>query len=406
MTSARNRLGNPLRLAVMAMGPGSLCFSAPASADTRMGMDVAAGGTVESNPYLANGSNADVSASLEVTPWLQLSDDVSSVDLRGNVMVNQYSRASNGTDLTGSVSLAALRRLSPYVSVSGSANYQTSSNGLNLGFANVRPEDPLPPPTTPLPDISFAGTRTRTHSISTNLGITARLSERDQLGVNFTATRSTVSSSLGRDYNSLNGGLNYSRTMSSRVSLTAGVRYGKSNYFGTRVGDATILTPEAGMQMTLSPRFTLNASLGASFSRSKRADGTIAKATSLSGRARLCRSMERGAMCLSAARSAEPTALGSISTVTSVSLDYDTRLSARDTIALSFGLNASDNEIGIITGPETSTYYTAGGRWSRSLGRRLFMFVAPSYSRITNSSNSYSSYQLSAGLRFSFGATS
>jgi hypothetical protein len=405
MTSARNLPVSPLRLAVLAIAPGSFCFGAPASADTRMGVDVAAGGSVESNPYLTN-SSADFSGSLQIDPWLSVNDDVSSVDLRGNLTVRRYTQSANGTDVSGTATLATTRRLSPYVSLSGGLNYFTSRNGINLGFAGVGPNDPAPPPTTPLPDITLGGTRARTQSLTGNLGISARLSPLDQLGASFSASRFTSNSVAGRDFNYLNGGLNYSHTLSERTAITASVRYGRSNYVGTRTGDGTIITPEVGMERTLSPTTTLSASLGASFTRSTRADGTTEKFTSLSGQARICRNLDTAAMCLAAARTAQPTALGGISAVTSVNLSYDKRISRRDNINLGIGFNSSNNDQPLAAGPEASKYYTAAGTWTRNFSPRLSAYVSPSYSRITNSSNSYNSFRLSAGLRLSFGAIS
>lgn len=405
MTSARNLSVSPLRLAVLAIAPGSFCFGAPASADTRMGVDVAAGGSVESNPYLTN-SSADFSGSLQIDPWLRVNDDVSTVDVRGNLTVRRYTQSANGTDVSGNATLATTRRLSPYVSLSGGLNYFTARNGINLGFASVGPNDPVPPPTTPLPDITLGGTRARTQSLTGNLGISARLSPLDQLGASFSASRFTNNSVAGRDFNYLNAGLNYARTLSERTAITASVRYGRSNYVGTRTGDGTIITPEVGIERTLSPTTTLSASLGASFTRSTRADGTTEKFTSLSGQARICRNLDTAAMCLAAARTAQPTALGGISALTTVNLNYGKRISRRDNINLGIGFNSSSNEQPFAAGPDASKYYTAMGTWTRNFNPRLSAYVSPSYSRITNSSNSYNSFRLSAGLRLSFGAIS
>jgi hypothetical protein len=370
-----------------------------------MGMDVAAGGSVESNPYLTNGASTDVAGSLDITPWLSISDEASSADLRGNLSLRQYTRSTNGTDVTGSVALTGNHRLSPYFNINGGANYRTSRNGINLGFANVGPNDPLPPPTTLLPDISLGGTRTRTHSVSANLGFTARLSPLDQLGGSFTASRYTTNAATGNDFSDLNAGLNYARTLSERTSVTASVRYAKSNYYRTRVGDGTIITPQLGVSTTLSQNTTLSVSLGASISRSTLGNGTTRTFTALSGDARLCRNLDRAAMCLVAARSAQPTALGGISTVTNIGASYDTRVSRRDSLSFSLGFT-SNGDAALATGPQTSKLYSAGGTWTRDFDRRLSAFVSPSYSRITNSSTSYNSFRLAAGLRLRFGAIS
>jgi hypothetical protein len=388
------------------MAPGPFCFGTPASAETRIGMDVSAGGSIDSNPYLTGGGSADIAGSLQISPWLQLSDAVSQVELRGDFTLRQFTKSTNGTDISGSASLAANRRLSPYFSVSAGANYYTSRNGINVGFANVGPNEPAPPPTTPLPDISLGGTRVTTHSLSANLGLSALLTPLDQLSASFTASRSTYNSTAGRDFNYLNGGLTYTHTLSNHVALTASVRYGRSDYINTRVGDGTIITPEVGIDMRLSPTTTLSASLGTSISRSERADGTTMKSAPLSGQARLCHSQSHGAMCLAAGRSAQPTGLGTITTVTNVSVSYDRQLSRRDTIDFSLGFSSNNEDLGPVTAHENSKYYSAQGTWSHSFGHRLSTYVSPSYSRVINFSNSYNSFRLDAGLRYRFGAIS
>jgi hypothetical protein len=408
MTIAPKRLARPLRLALLTIAPGTACLAAPALADTRTSLDLAAGGMYDSNPFLADDSGGDVAVTLQATPRLQISDNVSSLNILGDFLVRQFVKSANGSDITGTASVAGTHRASPFFTINAGANYLTSSNGLNLGFSNVRPDDPLPPPTTPLPDITLGGTRTRTHMVSGNAGFSLRASPRDMIGANVTAARNFFDGDGGlgaRDFSFINGGLNYSRTLSRRVAATAAIRYGKSNFIGTNLGDGTIITPEAGIDMTLDERTTLSASLGASFTRTSLADGTIVKGTALSGQARVCRTLPNGGACLVAARSAQPTALGSVSVITSVAANYDRRLSARDTMTLSLAFNSSDDDLTLATGTQEAKLYSAGGNWSRSLNRRLFMFVAPSYSRITDPSRSFDSFRLSVGLRLSLGAT-
>jgi hypothetical protein len=407
MTIAPNRLARPLRLALLSITPATACLAAPAMANTRTGVDIAVGGAYDSSPFLAEQS-ADIAATLQVSPRLTISDNVSSLNVLGDFLVRQFVKSANGNDITGTASAAGAHRFSPFFSVNAGASYLTSSNGLNLGFANVGPTDPLPPPTTPLPDITLGGTRTRTHMVSGNAGFAVKASPRDMIGANVTASRNFFGDAGGigaRDFVFINGGLNYSRTLSPRIAATAAVRYGKSNFLNTSLGDGTIITPEAGIEMTLNSRMTLSASLGASFTRTSLEDGTIVTGTSLSGQARLCRTLPNGGACLVAARSAQPTALGTINVVTSVAADYNRRLSARDTINLSLAFNSSSDDLTLATGTQEAKLYSAGGNWSRSLSQRLFMFVSPSYSRITDPSRSFDSFRLMVGLRLSLGAT-
>lgn len=406
MTNGCTRIARPLRLAALAIAPGSFCVGTPANADTRMGAEIAAGGSVESNPYLAGGASSDIAASLQISPWLQVSGGTWTVDGRGDFSVRKYTKSANGTNTTGGASLSGTKELSPYVGLSGGLRYATSTNGINFGFANVGPNDPLPPPTTPLPDISLGGTRTRTTSLAADIGLDVRLSAMDQVGASVTASRQTFGSSAGLDYDYLNAGLNYSRALSERTALTASARLGKSSYRNTDVGDGTIITPTAGVEHQLSEFISLSASIGASFARTKRGDGTTNSFTSLSGEARVCRK-HGGAVCLTATRSAQPTAAGGINAVTNVSLTYDKRLSRQDSIVLSAGFASSKEDDGAGLGQlSAAKYYDAGAVWTRSWSRRLSMYVTPGFSRIENSSRAFNGYTLSAGLRFSIGAIS
>jgi hypothetical protein len=406
MTAAPNRMARSVRLAFLAVAPGSICLAPPASADTRAGADVSVGASLETNPYLVSGSGSDVSGNVTIEPWLTMSDDVSSVSLHGSASLRQYAKSVNGTDVSGSAGLAATHRLSENFRLSGGFNYITSRNGINQGFRVVGPNDPEPPPTTPLPDTSLAGTRTRTQSVSANFGVSGRLSAFDTIGADITESHSSYSLRQGQNFNYLNAGLNYARLLSERTSLTASVRYGKSDYIHTRIGDGTIVTPQVGIQTTLSPYITLTASLGASFTNTTGPTGIRRKFTSFSGEARLCRKLEWAAMCLAAARSAQPTGLGSIQAVTSATLSYDTRLSRRDNLSLNLAFNSNDERARIVTVADTSKYYSAGATWSRTLGQRLSLYVSPNYARITRTSRSYNSFRLSAGLRYRFGAVS
>lgn len=407
MTAARNRIFRSLRMAVVAAAPGSICIATPALADTVMGAKASAGASVDSNPYLTNGGGGtDVAGTLQIEPWLRVADDISSLDLYSSVLVRQFAHRENGTDTSANVSVTGRHQLSPFVSVFAGANYSTSRNGINVGLINVGPDDPLPPPTTPLPDITLGGTRTRTQVASVNAGLSFRLSPLDQLSASFTASRSTNDSPAGRDFTFVNTSLNYSRTLTERISATASIRYGKANYFHSAFGDGTTITPEVGVDMRLSPAITFSGSLGVSYSRTAAGNGFTLKSTSLSGRAHVCYNQERGAMCLVAERSSQPTALGVIRSVTSIAFNYDKRLSAKDSIKFGLSYNSTGEPAGIVVGPETSQYYVASADWSHSFNRRLSCYVSPGYSRIKNSSRSYDSFRVSAGVRYIFGAIS
>lgn len=418
MSTSFDRMGRRLRLAAIVIGPGSLCIGGGAHAETLAGVNVGAGATLESNPYLEEGNRSDIAASLDVSPWLQFSDPLTSVELSGAFQISRFSRDENGTNISGTARANVQHRMSPYVTISGGASYTTSRAGGVVGVVPgipVFPGDPdvpvpPPPPLVPplQPDVSLAGTRATTHAISVNAGAGVRLSTKDQLGISVSGTRSSNNLIGATDFNYISGGLSYSRTLSPHTSVSAAVSVGRSDYPGTDVGDGTIISPEVGVQTVLGKNTTASASIGASFSQTTQLNGLEERSTALSGRAQVCRTMRAGSLCLNAAQSVQPTAFGTISTVTTGSVTYDMRVSQRDSIGFNLGLNRVNNDADLasLSIPRSFRYYSAGTNWSHNFGRRLFGSVSAAYSRVDDTFRTTNGFTLSARLQVRFGAIS
>jgi hypothetical protein len=381
-------------------------MAAPAVAGVTAGGDVSLGGTLVSNPYLEVNSSATVSATAEVSPWIRLRDDQSLLELRGDVLVNLYAQ-NYGDEITPSVRLNGNRQLSPYVGISGGLGYRSSRGGLHYNLVTQNgPADTQQPITTPLPDVTFAGNRTRNELIDGSFGLNWRISPFDHLGVSFNAQRSTYDAAIASDYNFFNGALTYGRTLSDRTTLTASVFVGRSDYSNTNTGDGTTVSPQVGIQQRLSPTWTLDVSAGATFVRTNLADGSIRKFTTFAGQAALCKRQSRSNFCLNAAQSAQPTAIGGIRSATNVSLNYENQLSLRNSLSASlvWSRDGDAQQAGIIGG--SSTFYGASATLARHFNRRLSAFFSPSYSRYSNVVSPRSNIQVSIGIRYSFGAIS
>lgn len=405
MKNSQSSFATPIRIVSLVLAPASFGLATPAIAETQAGASISLGGMAATNPFQSSPAQSGVSATAELSPWVRLVDEQSTVEVRGSVRVNQYTEQL-GRDVTAAANLNGSHRLSSTASVSGSLGYLTSRAGLHSSLLSRNAAaDASIPFTSPLPDVAFGGDRSRTETFNANLGVDFSVSPRDKIGTSFSAARSHYRSALASSHNFFNGGLNYSHSLSDLTSLTASVVVGKSVYSDTRAGDGTIITPQVGIRRRLSTNIEFSASLGASFARTNRGDGTIQSVTSLSGTVRLCRTHEYSAMCLNAARAAQPTAIGGVRTTTTVSVNYDDRVSRRDTIGLTATWTRND-DASLVIGGGPASFYGASASVRREFSRRLSVFVTPSYSKFTNGVRSRNNAQISAGLRFSFGAMS
>ncbi len=405
MTRPATQLTRSIRIIALTIAPGTFSFGAPAMAETRAGVDLSASGKIASNPHEQVVTKTGVAGSVKIDPWIRIVGEQSGVELRGNFTVDRYAQ-DYGTDTTASVRLNAERRLSPYVGISGGASYQTSRAGIHdLLLSRDTAADVVPPPTTPLPDVTFGGIRIRAETIDAHLGLDIKPSPHDQLHLNFGASRSRFDSINASNYDSYSAGLGYARTLSERTSATASIQISKSDYLNTRAGDGTIITHLVGIQRQFSQTLTLSASVGASFSRTHRADGSLQNFTSLSGQLRLCNAGIRSTLCLSAARTAQPTAIGGIAAVSSVAFALDNQLGQRDRLSLTAQYSKNDRSTGVLGGG--SQFYGASASVTHEFNRRFTAFITPSFSKtIDQVTPRKANYQMEVGLRFRFGARS
>jgi hypothetical protein len=374
-------------------------------ADTRAGLDLSTSAKVATNPFLEPVHFTSFAGSASVDPWLQIKDPQSLVELRGNFTVDAYTQ-HYGTDTSGDAQLNASKQLSPYVGISGAAAYRTAITGIHtlLLTGNTSATTAQPVPTTPLPDVTLSGLRTRSKTFDGHLGFDLKPSSRDTLNFYFGASLARYNDINTSDYNYYSAGLTYAHALSAHTSLQAIVVVAKSDYLRTRAGDGTIVTPQVGIEHQFSPTLTFGFSGGASISQSHRADGSLENFTSFSGQAHLCNRGERTTLCLNAARMAQPTANNRVSAVTSVSGVYSNQFSLKDFVSLTMQYSKNDNP-GIQFG--ASQFYGMTASETHNFTRRFAGFISPSFSKITgNFTSAQSNFQVDVGLRFRFGALS
>lgn len=404
MTGSANALARPLRIVALTIVPGSLCLGGPALAETRAGVNISASGKVATNPFQQVDGETAFAGSATIAPWLQIIGDQSSINLNGNVTVDEWTQ-DYGTDTSAAVRLDAQKQLSPYFSISGGGGYSTTRSGIQQALLSRNtPADELLPPTTPLPDVTFGGVQTRTESFNARLGLGWKPGPRSNVDLTVAGYGSRFDSLDGADYNNLSANLGYSHKLTDRTSITANVGFSKSDYLDTRAGDGNIITPQVGVDWMIGSTWTLGASAGASFAKTHRADGSHDNFTSFSGNVRLCNTGERAVLCVNAAQAAQPTALGGISTVLSVGVSYDRRLGERDNLILTARYSSSDHDSDV-TSEGTQEFYGASATLNHEFSRRFTAYVSPSYSKVSDTIGSReANFQLDVGVRFRLGA--
>jgi hypothetical protein len=127
---------------------------------------------------------------------------------------------------------------------------------------------------------------------------------------------------------------------------------------------------------------------------------------SLAGSFNICNRGLNNAFCFSAQRSAQPTALGGVATVSSLGVTYEQTLSQVDSLAISgrYGKTDQSAEAWLPTLVRNTDILSASANYRRKLGDRMSVFISPSFARVYDTTQKRdSNFTLSAGLSRRFG---
>ena len=348
-------------------------------------LEVSIGGGVSTNPYLYSNAETAGSVTLSVSPSIIYADEVGETRLGGNLRVSQYSNRY-GSDLAARLEASTRRMLDELTSVSISSSVQTSRSAIQdgLNFDNIATpgSGPLQPPEIPLLDTTIAGTRARVTHVSTSLGISRSLDELSSANASIALSGTYIGGGIGFDYRNASAQLGYERKLSERTSVTLGSQFGVVDYLGRRTGDSVIVSPRIGVRQQLSDRLSFMADAGISYVDTDIGAGFHSKSISFAGSIGVCDRGPNQNICFSAGRSAQPTALGGVSTVTTASLSYDTQLSATNRIALSARYGRTNQDGRGLPLSRVTDLIGALATYTHELSDRVALTVTPSYSKI------------------------
>ena len=381
---------NGARLELSAFLAAAAACSLPATAraqanEPRITLDVSLGGTADSNPFLLTNGESAASATVKVEPKVVWENESSSAIIESSFRLSQYTN-QYGRDEAVRIGAQARTQLDERTSISTRAGFQSSRSTLQDSFflSSSDPFDPGFIPEVPLTDVTVAGRRVRVNTFDASAGIDHVLSPSNSISFSAVTSYSKFSDGVGSDYRTGYGNLQYSHRLSERTSVSASVNAGVADYIGRSAGDATIVSPQFGVQHQLSERISLNASAGVSYASIDDGLGDRNGSTYASGRFSLCDRGVRSSFCGSLSRSAEPTALGGISAVTSAALNYDLKLSLKDRFSISgrYGRTDRSSDPLFSTGQGKSEIYGAQIVYTRYISDRVSFDIMPSLTKI------------------------
>jgi len=370
-------------------------------------LDVSIGGGVSTNPYLYSDAETAGSVTLSVSPSIIYEDEVGETRLGGNLRVSQYTNRY-GSDVAARLEASTRRMLDELTSVNFSSSIQTARSAIQDGliFDNSALPDsgPLLPPEIPIIDTTIAGTRARVTNVSTSIGISRALDELSSANASISLGATYIGGDFGFDYRNASAQLGYERKLSERTSVTLGSQFGVVDYLGRRTGDSFIVSPRIGVRQQLSDQLSVVADAGISYVDTDIGGGFHDKSVSFAGSVGVCNRGSNQNICLAASRSAQPTALGGVSTVTTVSLSYDTQISATDRIALSGRYGRTNQDGRGLPLSRVTDLVGVLATYTRELSDRVALTVTPSYSKIYDDLQKRdANFALMIGLTVNFG---
>ncbi len=397
----------PVRTAALLAASATALFAGRmAFAETRIGADADASLGYSSSPFSGVGGTSSAgTGTVSLRPFIVSTNPNGQVRLGGEVSHTEYSRIYDGAT-NYSVNGAIGQQLSPRFNLQANAGYvnQVIDVTSPIGSPVQQPGSPNNPAQPVVLDPA-AGLSLGQRQSGLNGGavLTYQVGALDSVSVSGNAaTRRFSQNTLQlRDYNYYGGGLTYERKLNASTSVGASVNAGRTDYTGTRIGDARQITPSAVVRTKLSPSISLNADAGVTFIDTTVAGGS-ATSTALSAHAGICREGVRSNLCFNAGRDVAPSAQIGVSKLLSFALAYDYKLSPRSSMSLTAGYSRASNIIAQAV--NEYDYARAAATYSRVVTQRLSAVVSAGYSdSFSGGGANRSNFYGSVGLRYRFG---
>lgn len=405
--------------------------AAPASAQERWSVDVAASGGVATNPYQDPGSTPVTgSASIQLSPSYITESALTTWQLSGDIARTEYFQKQYRADQSYALNGSGTHNLSERSQISARLGYVNAIvggyNGLGvIGgrtiIPGITPGQPVLPPTLEpvfpvspttgllpgvITDPSLGGIGQRRQSYQAGAGFNTRLGPRDSFYTNLSVVASRAKGGFD-DYNYVSQGFGYSRTINERLSVSGDVQVSNSDYLGRRLGDTISYQPSLGINYQLNDKTRVSVNAGVSVNRIAENIGTTTS-TSFNGSASLCKQDVRWDACFSLSRSTVPSSFQGVRTQNAASLSFGYRIGPLDSLSLSGSYSRTGAPIGnVVLGPALTRteFISARAEYGRTISPRLTAFVNGGVVRTKDDFASRdANLEARAGLRYRFGA--
>jgi len=235
-------------------------------------------------------------------------------------------------------------------------------------------------------DVGLIGLRQRRNTLQAQLTGNYLVDARSSLSFGLNGVRSTYpggSTVQLANFTSYGANIGYSRALSEISS--AGFQLAASKVQSARGPSSQVYTPRFTYSRSLSSRWSMTAAVGAGIV----SDGTSGTNVSLSVEGSLCRVTERGQGCVTAARIPSATGLGGVSVLTSAGLSYTQQLSENMSLGIGGNINHVDGGVlrdttsGLVDSGDQDLY-GANVSLQRQIGRRLSVIGQVDYRRVNS----------------------
>jgi hypothetical protein len=374
-----------------------------AQADPVYGVGLSGRSEYSTNPFLTDVAKAEaLRVDISVEPFLRIESARTNLRVGATLTRSEYSRIyKSSTDY--SLQADVSRTLSSRANLRGGLGFSSSSTG------DYRPQsvditgNPSPLPN--VTDITLVGFQDRRNSFRGALGVGYTISSRDSLSLDYSAViigqpNSPIINGVKQgEYTSISQNFGYSRVINARLNVGASVGVSRTNFYKTRLGDSTVITPNLTGSWRLPGRFTVSGSVGMSILRQITFFGPDTS-RNLAGSLSVCRNDTRDQFCFSGSRDVSPSSLGSTRKTLSLGSTYSYRLSSRDTLSFSGNYVQSDEPF---AGPVPKvTYVTGGMNFKRAFSGRLGLDVGAGF-KSSNFNSRRSDANVAIGISYLLG---
>lgn len=387
--------------------------AALAQSEGRFVTDVSAMAGFSNNPFAMTGDDTGSGyLSIDIAPRYQLLRSRSTLTVSADASLQQYlSKYSRNDSYSGALDYAirpservtahtrldvssaivgAFNNYSPFGTGQFGPTVGTGAGGIGVGSGTGGGTGAITPIVSPgafplLTDIGLFGFRNRRRLARLSGDASVGVTERDTLtfGASAEVTRYRQLPLFG-DYEAYSASVGYSRRLSDRLSV--GLRGSGSSYnYRAANSDSRVGSIEATASGRLSPVWTFDGSLGASFVSSDGPGST--RRTSVSGSASFCRRGELSTLCIQGSRSVSPTGLQGTQYVTSAGFTWSKQIGERENLSLSgsYSKVGGDNSRLVTNGLPLQTEYAQGVvGYDRQLRQRLRLVASANYRQLLN----------------------